>query len=168
MSMHIELDPDILGIMVPNVGILITQEPSELLDECHKTKLPGVIGWDLIKLAYQVFIQKFGQKSFENFDYPTGVSLLLLSQLCISHHNKVGGIQSDSVTINTTGQQQQYKKAQQLSINEDGLLGKVWISNTSQPICVPGNSALTIPGRLVKNTKIPSGTPCLVDTATIN
>ena len=60
------------------------------------------------------------------------------------------------------------KKAQQFSINEDGILGKVWISNTNQPICVPGNSALTILGRLGKNTRIPSGTPCLIDTAAVN
>ena len=33
---------------------------------------------------------------------------------------------------------------------------------------MPGNSALTIPGRLGKNTKVPSGTPCLVDTAAVN
>ena len=54
------------------------------------------------------------------------------------------------------------------SINEDGLLGKVWTGNTCQPICVPGNYALIIPGRLGKNTKIPSGTSCLVDTAAVN
>ena len=48
------------------------------------------------------------------------------------------------------------------------LLGKVWIGNTNQPICVPGNSALTIPGRLGKNTRIPSGMPCLIDTAAVN
>ena len=42
------------------------------------------------------------------------------------------------------------------------------IGNTNQPICVPGNSALTIPGRLGKNTRIPSGTPCLIDTAAVN
>ena len=33
---------------------------------------------------------------------------------------------------------------------------------------MPGNSALTIPGRLGKNTKVPSGTPCLIDTAAVN
>ena len=54
------------------------------------------------------------------------------------------------------------------SINEDGVLGKVLIGNTNKSICVPGNSALTIPGRLGKNTKVPSGTPCLIDTTTVN
>ena len=33
---------------------------------------------------------------------------------------------------------------------------------------MPGNSALTIPGRLGKNTKVPSGTPCLIDTAAVS
>ena len=33
---------------------------------------------------------------------------------------------------------------------------------------MPGNSALTIPGRLGKNTKVPSGTPCLIHTAAVN
>ena len=60
------------------------------------------------------------------------------------------------------------KKAQNFTINEDELLGKVLIGNANQPICGPGNSALTIPGRLVKNTKVTSGTPCLIETAVVN
>ena len=60
------------------------------------------------------------------------------------------------------------KKAQKFTINEDGLLGKVLIGNANKPICVPGNSALTILGRLDKNIKAPSGTPCLIDTAAVN
>ena len=47
------------------------------------------------------------------------------------------------------------KKAQQFTISEDELLGKVLIGNTNQPICVPVTSALTIPGRLGKKTRIP-------------
>ena len=42
------------------------------------------------------------------------------------------------------------------------------VGNATQPICVPGNSALTILGRLGKNTKVPSGTPCLIDTAAVS
>ena len=60
------------------------------------------------------------------------------------------------------------KKAQKFTINEDGLLGKVLIGNVSRPICVPGNSALTILGRLGKNTRVPSCIPCLIDAAAIN
>ena len=54
--MYIELDLDFLGIMMSKVWIWVTKETNELLDECHKTKFPGVIGWNLINLAYQVFI----------------------------------------------------------------------------------------------------------------
>ena len=47
VSMYVELDLDFMGIVVPKVGVLITEEPSELLKTCHKTKLPGVLGWNL-------------------------------------------------------------------------------------------------------------------------
>ena len=70
--------------------------------------------------------------------------------------------------MNVTGLQQQYKKAQQFSINEDGLLGKVWIGNTSQLyLCL-----VTLPwpsqADWARKTKLPSGTPHLVDTDAIN
>ena len=56
---YIKLDLDFLGIMVPKFGALVPQEPNEPLDKCHKTKLPGIISWNLIKLAYEVFKQKY-------------------------------------------------------------------------------------------------------------
>ena len=147
VSMYVELDLDFLGIVVPKVGVLITQEPNELLGSHHKTKLPGVIGWNLIKLAYQVFVKNYGILCLDNFDCPTGVSPLLFSQLCVYHHCKAGGLYSDGVTLNINGEQQlPKKKAQNFTINKDGLLGKVLVGKVTQPICVPGNSALTIPG----------------------
>ena len=106
ISMYMELDLDFLGIVVPKVGVLITQEPNELLDTCHKTKLPGVVGWNVIKLAYEVFVKNYGVLCLETFDCPTGVSPLLFSQLFVFHHCKAGGFQSDSVTLNINGQQQ--------------------------------------------------------------
>ena len=57
VSMYVELDLDFLGIVVPKVGVLITQQPNELLETCHKTKLPGVVGWNLIKLVHEVFVK---------------------------------------------------------------------------------------------------------------
>ena len=35
VSLYVELDLDFLGIVVPKVGVLITQEPNELLETCH-------------------------------------------------------------------------------------------------------------------------------------
>ena len=109
--MYVGLDLDFLGIVVPKVGVLITQEPNELLDECLITKLPGIISWNLIKLAYQVFIEKFGLLILDNFNCLTRISSLLFVQLCVFHHTKAGGIQSDGVAINTIGQQQLSKKS---------------------------------------------------------
>ena len=110
ISIYVELDLDFLGIVVPKVGVLITQEPNKHLDKWHKTKLPGVICWNLIKLSYQVFLQKYGLVSLENFNCPTGVSPLLFSQLCVFHPCKAVGFQSDSLTLKTSGQQQLTKK----------------------------------------------------------
>ena len=64
------------------------KEPNELLETHHKTTLPGMVGWNLIKLAYKVFIKNYGVLCLENFDCPTGVSPLLFSQLCVYHHFK--------------------------------------------------------------------------------
>ena len=88
VSMYVELDLNFLGIVVPKVGVLITQEPNELLETHHKTKLPGMVGWNLIKLAYEVFVKNYGILCLDNFDCPTGVSPLLFSQLCVYHHCK--------------------------------------------------------------------------------
>ena len=109
--MYVELYLDFLGIVVPKVGVLFTEEPNELWKTCHKTKLPGVVGWNLIKLAYEVFVKNYGVLCLENFASPTGVSPLLFSQLCVYHHCKAGGLQSDSVTLDTDGQQQLPKKS---------------------------------------------------------
>ena len=100
-----------------------------------------MIGWNLIKLAYEVFVQDYGVLCLKNFDYPTGVSPLLFSQLSVFHHCKAGGIQSDSVTLNTSGHQQLSKKAQKFTINEDGLLGKVLLGNANKCTHVSGISA---------------------------
>ena len=166
--MYVELDLDFLGIAVPKVGILIAQEPNELLDTCHKTYLSGMVDWNLIKLAYEVFVQNYGVICMENFDCPTGVSPLLFSQLCVFHHSKAGGFQSDQLPLTSVDSSNCLKKDHNMTTNENGLLGKVLIGNTNEPICVPGNSALTILGRLDKNTEVPSGIPCLIDTAAVN
>ena len=66
--MYVELHLDFLGVFVPKVGVLFTQEPNTLLDDHHKTKLPGgVISWNLIKLAYQVFVAKIWKRELGKF-----------------------------------------------------------------------------------------------------
>ena len=67
LSMYVESDLDFLGLIVPKAGVLFTQEPNELLDDCHKTKLPGNISWNLIKLSYQVFVETFWKRELGKF-----------------------------------------------------------------------------------------------------
>ena len=51
VKMYTELDVNFLGLKVPNVGILIIEDPSQVLDKKHQSKLPGIVGWNLIRLS---------------------------------------------------------------------------------------------------------------------
>ena len=60
-------------------------------------------------------MKKYGVLCLENFDCLTGVSPLLFSQPGVYYHCKAGGLQVDSVTLNSNGQQQlSIKKTQNL------------------------------------------------------
>ena len=93
LSRYVELDVEFLGLKVPKVGFLITRNPNEVLDPEHKTRLPGIVGWNLVRLAYEEFTKKHSPIVFENFKCPEGVEPLLFSQLCIYYYvDKVPGV----------------------------------------------------------------------------
>ena len=97
ISMYVELDLDFLGIVAPKVGVLITQEPNEPLDTCHKTRLPVMVGWNLIKLAYEVFIQKYGvlphlANERHRVCIPLGEIPLFLSLECFKEFKYLHGV----------------------------------------------------------------------------
>ena len=89
IKMYTELDLTFLGLKVPKVGVLIAEEPNQVLDKKHQTRLPGIIGWNLIQLSYDVFIKKYGTTGFDSFICPEGVNPLLFSQLWVYHHSNV-------------------------------------------------------------------------------
>ena len=89
IKMYTELDLTFLGLKVPNVGILIAEEPTQVLDKKHQTRLPGIIGWNLIWLSYDMFVQKNRTTGFDSFICPEGVNPLLFSQLCIFHYSNI-------------------------------------------------------------------------------
>ena len=89
IRMYTKLDLTFLGLKVPKVGVLIAEEPNQVLDKKHQTRLPGIIGWNLIWLSYDMFIKKYGTTGFDSFICPEGVNPLLFSQLCIYHHSNV-------------------------------------------------------------------------------
>ena len=83
LSRYVELDVEFLGLQASRVGFLITQNPNKALHPEHKTRLPRIVGWKLVKLAYQEFLKKYNIDVFEDFKCPDGVNPLVFSQLCI-------------------------------------------------------------------------------------
>ena len=89
IKMYTKLDLTLLGLKVPNVGILIAEEPNQVLDKKYQTRLPGIVGWNLIWLSYNVFVKKCGTTGFNSFVCPEGVNPLLFSQLCNFYYSNI-------------------------------------------------------------------------------
>ena len=53
------------------------------------TKLPGIIGWNMIWLANYVFMEKNVVDIFNSFECLGGVNPLLISQLCLYHYAEI-------------------------------------------------------------------------------
>ena len=68
MKTYVELDINFLGLKVLNVSFLILEELNRVLDKKHQTKLPGTIGWNLIWLAHNVFVENYGKGNFNSFE----------------------------------------------------------------------------------------------------
>ena len=173
IKMYTELDLTFLGLKVPKVGVLIAEEPNQVLDKKHQTRLPGIIGWNLIRLSYDVFIKKYGTTGFDSFICLEGVNPLLFSQLCIYHHSNVrktsalgatSEVMSQNISISKSPKTDDLsKKKDQLYFKrKNGAIGQVTVGSKESPVCIPGNSALTVPGQ---TNKIPSKLTCLVEQA---
>ena len=79
VKMYTELDITFLGLKVPNVGVLVVEDPSQVLDKKHQSKLPGIVGWNIVQLSYNGFIEKYGSSGFASFACLEGVNPLLFS-----------------------------------------------------------------------------------------
>ena len=101
--MYTELDINFLGLQVLNVGVLIIEDTSQVLDKKHQSKLPSIVGWNLIWLSYNAFVEKYEAPGFNSFVCPEGVKPLLFSQLCVFHHSNTNnsnvlGVSSNPVS----------------------------------------------------------------------
>ena len=105
VKMYTELDINFLGLKVPNVGVLIVDDPTQVLDKKHQTKLPGIVGWNLIQLSYNMFVEQYGASGFDSFVCPEGVNPLLFSQLCVFHHSNTDNNNELGVSSNPVSQQ---------------------------------------------------------------
>ena len=109
--MYKELDFTFWGFKMPNVGVLITEKPNQALDKEHQTKLPGIVGWNLIWLSYNTFTEKYGTTGFDSFVCPERVNPLLFSQLCIFHYSDVQKNQTLGITSEVMSQQIKHNKS---------------------------------------------------------
>ena len=140
---------------MPRVRCLITQNPNKVLDPDHWTRFSGIVGWNLVKLAYQEFLKKYKIDVFEDFECLNGVNPLLFSQLYIYYYADVepavvneicdedGLVYTKEVTKNKKGNFID-KIHQNFVSGEDEPAGMVTIGINRQPICVPGNSMITV------------------------
>ena len=98
---------------------------------------------------------------FEDFECPDGVNPLLFSHLCIYYYADVvpavvneiqdedGLVYTKEITKNKKGNIIN-KKHQNFVSSADEPAGTVTIGTNNQPICVPGNSTITVLGKLSK------------------
>ena len=172
IKMYTELDITFLRLNIPNVGMLIAEELNQVLDQKYQTKLPGIVGWNLIWLSYNMFVKKYGTKGFDLFMCSEGVNPLLFSQLCVFHYSDVwknntlgttSGVMSQHIKISKSLETDDLSKKDRLNFRgKDGAKGQVTIGSKQNPICVPGNLAITVPGQ---TSKISSKVTCLVEQA---
>ena len=71
LSRYVELDVEFIGLQVPRGRFLIIWNPNEVLDPEHKTRLPGIVGWNLVKLACQEFLKIYNINVFEDLNART-------------------------------------------------------------------------------------------------
>ena len=144
VKMYTELDINFLGLKVPNVGVLIVDDPTQVLDKKHQTKLPGIVGWNLIWLSYNAFVEQYGASyqspvwGFDSFVCLEGVNPLLFSQLCVFHHSNTDNNNKLGVSSNPVSQQSEqisspkrddlFKKKDQQNFDDvTGHIGQITI-----------------------------------------
>ena len=110
IEMYTELDITFLGLNVPNVGMLVVEDPSLVLDKKHLSKPTGIVGWNLVWLSYIVFVEKYGTSGFSSFICPEGFNPLLFSQLCVYHYSDTSDGSVLGVSTQTVSQQPEQVK----------------------------------------------------------
>ena len=68
--MYTELNLTFLGLKVPNVGMLIMEDQNQVLDKKNQTKLPGILGWNLIWLSYNTLVKNVEHQDLASFECP--------------------------------------------------------------------------------------------------
>ena len=89
LSKYFEMDVEIRGFKIPQVGFLVKRNNAPLVDsKGKKTKLPAIAGCNLIRLGMEEFIRVHGFDPLDLFECPTGFDPLLFSTFCVYYYTK--------------------------------------------------------------------------------
>ena len=100
IKIYNKLDITFLGLKVPNVGVLIIDDPSQMWDRRHQSKLPGIVGLNLVQMSYNACVKKYVTSGFDSFTCLEGVNLLLSPHYVsttIQCEDHMLGVTSDAV-----------------------------------------------------------------------
>ena len=89
LSKYFEMDVEIHGFKIPQVGFLVKRDNAPLVDsKGKKTKLPAIAGCNLIRLGMEEFIRVHGFEPLNFFECPTGFDPLLFSTICVYYYTE--------------------------------------------------------------------------------
>ena len=158
------IDITLFGYTVKGAGLLVTRDshPFPTDDDGHSK--PVTIGWNVIKLAYYQMCATYGDSIFLECRCPQGISSILFAQCLIYHRQLQEKILSEGLRLYDATQQLYQSEAKKklspsfketVSDGSDGKVGKVTLGDRRNPICVPAQSMLTVPGQCVTRHKGP-------------
>ena len=88
LSKYFEMDVEIRGFKIPQVGFLVKRDNALMNSNKKSTKLPAIAGCNLIRLGMEEFIRIHGSEPLSLFECPTGVDPLLFSTFCVYYYTE--------------------------------------------------------------------------------
>ena len=170
LSKYFEMDVEICGFKIPQVGFLVKKDNAQLVDSKGKSsKVPAIAGCNLIHLGMEEFIRQHGHTPLELFECPIGFDPLLFSTFCVYFYTEreknqnvpqeeklhvgvnsvgVGDANGNSKKRATEDTSTSKKKAKRKNEGYlEGYAGMVTAGDKHQPLCIPANSSKNVMGR---------------------
>ena len=166
VSKYFEANVTLMGFQIPWVGFLVVKDLNVLLEPQHNTQLPGVIGYNLIRLGCEEFGRSFGFEAFEEFCCLESVHPVVFSQLCSHYHQSKlldgpsTSVSNNTINVSSSRTSSCEVKEKVSGFGLDNILGQVWVGINNDPICIPTNSVKVVKG---KTNKITRCLTCMVE-----
>ena len=151
VNCYFESDFELCGERVKGVGVLVVKDSARIPNIKRKDRSPILVGWNLIGIAFDQTCAKYGIEIFEQCRCPPNLSPLLFAQMLTYYHTNV----LQKANVKTSGVSAESKKKLQNGDQDLGKVGRVTVGNSREPICVPAQSMLTVPGKCVTRHKGP-------------